>query len=785
MLSETLRMHPGTLAFLLICEIGVIVNACLFHFYRRSRSLPATSESKGRWEYSPLTQGGFSYRQLALVSAFGLFLELMMIRWISSEIRIFAYFKNFVLIACFLGFGLGCYMCRRRINVLMFILPLFTIVVLVKLPWKAFRDLVREFPSYLGIFSETSFWAVPSWTLNVTSVLGLLVAIAVAACVFALVSFVFIPVGQLVGWYLENATKGIAGYTTNILGSLSGILLYTFLCFLYQPPAIWFLVAGFMIVVFVWRIPRLRYFLALAFLACIALAALGDGNGTTTYWSPYQRLTIRPVRTGDEIVSYELNTNGTWYQHIVNLSPGFVSKHPELFRGIGANWNAYDLPYHFYSSPHSVLVLGAGTGNDVAAALRNGAGRVVAVEIDPLILKLGRELHFERPYDSPRVTTVLDDARSYLQNSAEKFDLIMFSLLDSHTTSSHFTNIRIDNYVYTLEALQSAKRHLQPDGLMIVKFWVTTPWIAGRLYGLLQTVFDQPPTQVPVQKVETEGLPYASGGTFYICGSQNRIAQALSDPGLSAYIAAHGHAPMEKATLTTDDWPYFYQHEPGITATVALISILLVLLCWFFLRQTGLTGRTVYWHFFFLGAGFLLLEAQIVSKMALLFGTTWAVNSIVIGGLLILIIAANFLVEYWSKVPVGIAYAGIFASILGAYFIPLEAFFFRSLALKMASATLVLCLPVFFAGIVFIRSFADAGFRGEAIGSNLLGALVGGLTESLSYWTGIRSLLILAAIFYLASWYALRTPHAAREVAAEKSRRLTDAKATQPDAGSV
>jgi hypothetical protein len=67
----------------------------------------------------------------------------------------------------------------------------------------------------------------------------------------------------------------------------------------------------------------------------------------------------------------------------------------------------------------------------------------------------------------------------------------------------------------------------------------------------------------------------------------------------------------------------------------------------------------------------------------------------------------------------------------------------------------VLCLPVFFAGIVFIRSFALEGFRSEALGSNLLGALMGGLLESLSMWTGIRSLLIVAGLLYLASWWAL------------------------------
>ena len=158
-----------------------------------------------------------------------------------------------------------------------------------------------------------------------------------------------------------------------------------------------------------------------------------------------------------------------------------MASHPKYFKQEPVEWNAYNLPYHFYQDPPSVLVLGAGTGNDVAAALRNGAGHVSAVEIDPLILNLGKTLHFEKPYDSPRVTPVLDDARSYVETTNDRFDLVVFSLLDSHTTSSYYSNIRIDNYVYTVEAMQATKRLLKPDGIMVVKFQVATPWIAGRL----------------------------------------------------------------------------------------------------------------------------------------------------------------------------------------------------------------------------------------------------------------------------------------------------------------
>jgi hypothetical protein len=367
----------------------------------------------------------------------------------------------------------------------------------------------------------------------------------------------------------------------------------------------------------------------------------------------------------------------------------------------------------------------------------------------------------ERPYSSPRVEQVVDDARSYIQNSPERFDLIVFSLLDSHTTSSYFSNIRIDNYVYTVEALEAAKRLLKPDGIFIVKFQVEVPWIAGRLYGLLNTVFGRPPLQLQADQVST-ATRRATGGMFFISGADVALARALADPQLAAYVTAHGHVTMASAPPTTDDWPYFYQHAPGVPATVIVISLALLLVCGLLFGSTGAAGRSIRWHFFFLGAGFLLLEAQIISKMALLFGTTWVVNSIVISGLLLLIVAANLLVQWRPGILVGAAYGGIFAALLVAYLVPLERFFFASLALKVLAATAVLCLPVLFAGIVFIRSFAREGFRGEALGSNLVGALVGGLLESLSFWTGVRSLLVIAALLYAASWVALwveqRTP---------------------------
>ena len=95
-----------------------------------------------------------------------------------------------------------------------------------------------------------------------------------------------------------------------------------------------------------------------------------------------------------------------------------------------------------------MLVVGAGSGNDAAGVLRNGVERVVAVEIDPGIIELGRRFHPEKPYADPRCVVVNDDARSYFATCTEKFDVIAFGLLDSHTTTA-MTNARLDHYVYT------------------------------------------------------------------------------------------------------------------------------------------------------------------------------------------------------------------------------------------------------------------------------------------------------------------------------------------------
>lgn len=743
------------IAFCLTLLIGFLACLYTFSFYQET-SARGWRQTLRRWTdlfgFTLDDLGGFSYRGLALVSVLGLFLELVMIRWMSSEVRIFAFLKNYMLVSCFVGFGLGCFLCRKRINFLALAVPLLTLVFLIQFPWQPLRALISALPSYLGVASEVNSMGIPAVPFSLLALFALGAAIAITVPLFILNAMVFIPLGQIVGGYLERAPRGIFAYSINILGSLAGILLFTLLCQYWQPPVVWFAIAGVLFVVLVFRIAPLRWASLATFGICLLLFTLHPHGIGRAYWSPYQYLEISERTENGEVIAYQLDTNHTWFQQVVNLSPEFVAAHPQFFSEVPSAWDAYNLPYHFSANPPNVLVLGAGMGNDVAAALRNGAGHVVAVEIDPLIQSLGREMHFEKPYSSPRVTPVVNDARSYIENSNERFDLIVYSLLDSHTNISNYSSVRIDNYVYTIEALAAARRLLKDDGILVLKFQAHTPWIAGRLHGLLKTVFGQEPTDF-----YADASRYSSGGHFFVVGSQKHLDQSLSSPELAAYLKSHSGVQLEAAHLTTDDWPYFYQHEPGIPLIIVIMSVLLVALTRLLIRKTGAAGQAVNWHFFFLGAGFLLLEAQIVSRMAMLFGTTWLVNSIVIAAILLLIVAVNFLVTSRPSIPVRFAYVGIGVCMLVSYFLPLEKLFFQAFWVKVLVATLVLCSPIAFASIVFIRSFAECKFSGRALGSNLLGALVGGMLESASLWTGIRSLIILAAVLYLLSLLFLKS----------------------------
>lgn len=347
-------IHP---MLFLVVALGYAIAFFLLGLYTNAGNSEESKVSFGSFEL-PLI---FSYRQLFVLSLLGLYFEMLMIRWLSSEIRIFAYYKNLVLIACFLGFGLGCALCRRRVHPIATAMPLLFFTIFVAAPLPGMHDAVVNLTTLIGMTSQVQIWGIPV-TPEAFNYTALVAAIAAVASLFGCIVFIFVPIGQVVGAILETAPRGPRGYTVNVAGSLVGILLYTLICFFYQPPAVWFLVGAVLFgVVFLRQRKAVLVFLGSCILVAAALTLWVDKT-SRVYWSPYQKLALTPVRDNDEIVAYWLNTNDSFYQQILNLSPDFLERHKNLLAGEDANWNPYNISVPLHVIPTVSAGLGRGDG---------------------------------------------------------------------------------------------------------------------------------------------------------------------------------------------------------------------------------------------------------------------------------------------------------------------------------------------------------------------------------------------------------------------------------------
>jgi hypothetical protein len=439
------------------------------------------------------------------------------------------------------------------------------------------------------------------------------------------------------------------------------------------------------------------------------------------------------------------------------LSEPFLLSHPEVFDLHDAQRSYYNLPFAFKRDIHRLLIVGAGTGNNAAAALRHGVERIDCVEIDPQIYALGKELHPEHPYESPQVHMAVNDARAFLKQTTNRYDAIWFALLDSHTLGSSLNNLRLDHYVYTRESFEEARGLLAKNGVLIMNFDVPRPWVADRLFGMLRDLFGHEPLAFAEKHSDKYGV--ASGATM-ICAERPMTVDDVTDPSLRASLATSLLKLTGKVRPTTDDWPYLYVEHTRIPKLHLLVS--LTILAAVSLAQRRIVGpkRAMDWHFFALGAAFLLLEVQTVSRATLLFGMTWIVNAIVISAVLVMILFANLVAWRWSHLPQWLIITGLAITVAALALVPLDWLNALAGATKLVAASAFLTAPVFFAGLIFIQSFAVCPDKARALGSNLIGALVGGLLESVSFVTGVRALVILVGLFYLIA--ILRRPAVAR-----------------------
>lgn len=662
-------------------------------------------------------------------SALTLYVEMLIVRWHATCFQAFAIFKNVSLLSCFLGLGIGYGLAgRRRINLASF-LPLlavqaFLFGLLSKTNLGGRR--INPVAEQLIMGTAGSKW---SWVHAVEGNIFL-------AVVFVLNALMFIPLGHLAGRLMERLPK-IRSYSLNLIGSLAGIILFFLLSLAWTPPSVWMGVAALAIAPFLIGHRRTAV-LGVGSMAIIliTMGIMGDRR-EEQYYSPYQVIALRLPSREDPMPNMTIRVNHQFYQDILDSSPQAAAKAKKNAQAA----DYYNLPYRLQTEPGDVLVVGAGAGNDVAAALRHGARSVTAVEIDPAILFLGERLHPERPYQDPRTRIVLNDARTFLRQTNQRFDTAVYGLLDSHTNLGAMTNVRLDSFVYTLEGFRDAVRRLKDDGLLIVSYVVLDPRQGDNLYAMLQRAYPEKPPRA------FRNVGY--GGTTFVTGpGLKKVPQRVEEIHdlTDGFLQSAG-----SADVATDDWPFFYMRRRTYPVSyVLMILVLLLLSGWLVRRHLGTPRMLSYQNgvFFFLGAGFMLIETKGITELGLVFGNTWLVIAVVITGILLMVFLANQWVLWRGPVRHGISFMLLGGSLL------------LGLALAKLSATgvvipwaklvmpVALTMPLLFAGLIFSSELTGRGDIGEILSANLFGAMLGGFLEYNSMYWGYSSLYPLGMGLY-------------------------------------
>ncbi|MEZ0224605.1 MAG: methyltransferase domain-containing protein [Alphaproteobacteria bacterium] len=682
---------------------------------------------------------------LLLVSIAGLYVELVLIRWMGTEVRIFAYVQNLVLIACFLGFGVGCFQSDKPGTLMPVLDGLVVLTLIVSLPSPVWQTFMLHLSNLLSLSADAALWGDHQVSYTQMEYVGYsALAILVVAALLWVIAVSMMPLGRWIGFCFDHSKNITRTYSVNLVGSLIGTWVLVVLAALSMPPSVWVTLCFLVILA---ATPKSKKNWAVGLLFLLPVLIMIQATSVRTTWSPYQKLTLTPINREGE---YLIETNNAGYMTMSNTQPAFLKKHPEIAKTYKDT--AYDSPFRFADPNPDVLIVGAGAGNDAAAALRNGASHVDAVEIDPVIHDLGKKLHPDKPYSNDKVTVVLNDARNFLRRSDKKYDAIIFGLLDSHTEVSGYTNIRVDNYVYTKEAFEQARNLLKPDGILVLKFEVRKPWtwIGQRFYRTLTDVFGREPV---TYQPNTTGNMWS--GTVFIESNSDKLWQRAKQPELKKFIAAHplkftatSASPPESST---DDWPYPYNRGRTIPQTYLTVSALLLVIAFFMVRKTFDVRERQTWVMFLLGAGFMLMETQLVSRLSLYFGTTWIVNSIAISALLLVLVAANAWLDTGKRPDMRKpAYVVLILSLIANYFVPWEKLPFAPWVVGLTLSA-AFGVSILMAGIIFTTSLQKAEKKSGALGANVLGAVVGGLSQNLSFVIGLKALLPLAAVCYAAS----------------------------------
>jgi hypothetical protein len=638
-------------------------------------------------------------RRLVLGSALMLFLELALIRWLGSNVVHLSYFSNFVLLGSFLGIGLGFLIARKSWSVLPYVPVILAVLVIATYLAPVTIDRAGDQIIY---FTSLNTTGPPAWL--------------VLPLIFIFVAAVLAGPAEVVGRCFAHL-RPLTAYRWDLVGSLIGISAFTLMSFLQAPSVVWGVIvtAAFVVLLGNWQ-RWLALVAGLAMVTVLLLESLSPGIS----WSPYYK-----IHTQDKVLGgiplTDISVNGVPHQ-IMRAAAQRLQEEPQ-----------YGFPYQ--RTPGNplgnVLIIGAGSGSDVAIALSKGAKHIDAVDIDPRIMQIGLEKNPDHPYSDPRVTRHVNDGRAFLEGTDTKYDLILFALPDSLALVTGASQIRLESFLFTEQALTAARDHLTPGGAFAMYNYYREDWLIDRLAGTVQTAFGHIPcVDLPGggQAVVTAALDQNN----QVCGSDYVPAGTVIAPA-------------------TDDRPFLYYQGGPIPALYLWTLAGILLISAIAVRALGGPFRAMrpYADLFFMGSAFMLLETKNIATFALLFGTTWLVNALVFAGVLLIVLAAVETTRRFRTPPLPVVFGGIAASLALCFFVDPSWLLTLPFFPRLVAAVVLAFIPIYLANVAFSKRFGASDDSQSAFGLNLLGAMLGGCLEYLALLTGYRNLLLIVAALYL------------------------------------
>ena len=686
-------------------------------------------------EFKPEFLKNNIYILIALAAGLGLFLELAIIRIHSSYFQLFAYFKNLSLLSCFLGLGVGYSFSKVRLYSLNWTFPLVALQV-------SFMYILKDTPVTLFFQNPVS----EIWNMGQSIAVGSLHVILIyffISVIFLFNAVAFIPLGHLVARLMLN-TDPLKAYSYDLIGAIAGICLFTILSFLWTGPTIWLVISFSILIFFQFNLKINIKFSCITFVILILSLNIFNDTSKMDLHSPYQNVSVK--FNNNQLQPITVQSNNIWLQTPLDLSN-------ESNQRKNLEWHKfYIVPFTSTNYDFKdILIVGSGTGNDVATAIRYSKGNIDAVEIDPLVANLGEKFHPENPYSNSRVNLIINDARNFIKEIDKKYDLIVYSVLDSHANLSSKGGVRLDSYVYTVESFYEAKKKLKENGVMFLSFAVSTEQMGNKIFKMLKMNFDNEP-KILTRDYKTDDKNFIEGIYSFVVSNKD-LSLDLSKSNFIETNVFKDKKFYEDVDVSTDDWPFFYMSYRIYPVSYVVLISVIFLISWFFLKNlTKMSLSKFSYPSFFLGVGFMLMETKGITELAKIYGSTWFVVSIVITAILSMAYLANLFIIKGIKISINQIYFFLILSLLLSYSVTFINFYNYPILLLKFIIPIVLTFPVFFSGLAFSRELVRYGSTANALSCNILGAIVGGLLEYNSMYFGFKFLYLVAIFFYFMAY---------------------------------